>query len=183
MKNNLNSFCDVLNILISPKTDIHSSKRLTRTQSGKTLYKKHSLSSFLNNSVQNYSSKTPSSKFIIESEQLCQEKNQLMNIVKKLKYKLFLLKIQNKELGNQIEEKDDEINNILISNKNNSNKENSSLMIKINKQIEELKDKIRLLEDKNVFLKKNNKLTKSNEYEIENLFFNEHIRQINNLIS
>ena len=56
-------------------------------------------------------------------------------------------------------------------------------MIKINKQIQELKDKICLLEDKNFLLKKNNKLTKSNEYEIENLYFNEHIRQINNLIA
>ena len=183
MKNNINSNFDVLNILISPKTDFHSSKILTRTQSGKTLNKKQSLSTVFHNSFQNYFSKTPSSKFIIESEQLCQEKHQLMNKVKKLKNKLFLLKIQNKELVNQIEEKDEEINNILISNKNNSNKENSVLMIKINKQIQELKDKICLLEDKNFLLKKNNKLTKSNEYEIENLYFNEHIRQINNLIA
>ncbi len=183
MKNNINSNFDVLNILISPKTHFHSSKILTRTQSGKTLYKKQSLSTVFHNSFQNYFSKTPSSKFIIESEQLCQEKHQLMNKVKKLKNKLFLLKIQNKELVNQIEEKDEEINNILISNKNNSNKENSVLMIKINKQIQELKDKICLLDDKNFLLKKNNKLTKSNEYEIENLYFNEHIRQINNLIA
>ena len=183
MKNNINSNFDVLNILISPKTDFHSSKILTRTQSGKTLNKKQSLSTVFHNSFQNYFSKTPSSKFIIESEQLCQEKHQLMNKVKKLKNKLFLLKIQNKELVNQIEEKDEEINNILISNKNNSNKENSVLMIKINKQIQELKDKICLLDDKNFLLKKNNKLTKSNEYEIENLYFNEHIRQINNLIA
>ena len=182
MKNNLNLFFDVLNVLISPKTDMNSSKIITRVQSGKTLYKNKSLSSIINNSIKNYSSQTPSSKFIIESEQLCQEKYQLMNLVKKLKNKLFLLKIQNKELGKQIQEKDDKINNILISNKNNYNKENSILMIKINQKIEELKEKISLLEDKNVLLKKNNKLTKSNEYEIENFFFNEHIKQINNLI-
>ena len=40
MKNNLNLFYDVLNILISPKTDMHSSKILTGVQSGKILYKK-----------------------------------------------------------------------------------------------------------------------------------------------
>ena len=79
MKNDfLHSSLKSLNIMLSPV----NIKKLSRAQ--KSTLKKSKSSS---NSIQYSTSLNINSKYLFESEKLCQEKFQLINVVKKLKNK------------------------------------------------------------------------------------------------
>ncbi len=181
--NRLNSNLGVLNTIYSPKINTTFKKIFHNVLTARPSTSRKSVLNSLNNSSPLFSSQTPSSRFIIESEQLYQEKLQLINTVKKLKLKLYLLKKQNKVLRVQIKEKDNDINNIILENENNSFNQNSLIMKKIQKQSDDLKEKIDEIQKKNFSLKKNFKLTRLNENDIENFCLEEQIKKMNTLIS
>ena len=174
MKNDfLHSSLKSLNIMLSPV----NIKKLSRAQ--KSTLKKSKSSS---NSIQYSTSLNINSKYLFESEKLCQEKFQLINVVKKLKLQLYFLKRQNKEIREQIKVKDNKIKNIVDKNDNNLLNKNIYLIKKIKKQIEDLKCEIKEIDEKSSLMKKNEKLTKLNEYEIEKISLEEQINKINNLL-
>ena len=181
--NQLNSNLGILNTIYSSKINTTFNKIFHNELTARPSTSRKSVLNSLNNSSQLFSSQTPSSRFIIESEQLYQEKLQLINTVKKLKLKLYLLKKQNKVLRVQIKEKDNDINNIILENENNRFNQNSLIMKKIQKQTDDLKEKIDEIQKKNFFLKKNFKITRLNENDIENFCLEEQIKKMNTLIS
>ena len=152
-------------------------KKLSRAQ--KSTLKKSKSSS---NSIQYSTSLNINSKYLFESEKLCQEKFQLINVVKKLKLQLYFLKRQNKEIREQIKVKDNKIKTIVDKNDNNLLNKNIYLIKKIKKQIEDLKCEIKEIDEKSSLMKKNDKLTKLNECEIEKISLEEQINKINNLL-
>ena len=174
---------DPIASFISPKNSRSNLFKISHPQSGKLGKVKTYSHSTTDLSLPVFSPKLSNVKSFIEPEKLVQEKFQLRNIVRNLRKELFNLKQENLQKKNEINEKEKTILNI-INNENNEieEQENSLLMNKIRKHIKQIKQEIIDIDEKNEYLKKDNKLTKINEYLIEKEKYEEQINKMKSLI-
>ena len=173
---------DPISSFISPKNSRSNLFKVSRPQSSRLGKIKTYSSSTTDITLPAFSSKNSHVKSFLEPELLIQEKFQLRNVVRNLRKELFILNQENLKKKNELKEKDKIISNI-IDNENLENDEQENiLMNKIRKHIKQVKLEINEIEEKNEFLKKDSKLTKVNEYIIENEKMEEQINKINALI-
>ena len=173
---------DPIASFISPKNSRSNLFKFSHPQSGRLGKIKTYSNSTTDLSLPVFSPKLSNVKSFIEPEKLVQEKFQLRNIVRNLRKELFNLKQENLQKKNEINQKEKTILNIINNENNEIEEQGSSLMNKIRKHIKQIKQEIIDIDEKNEYLKRDNKLTKINEYLIEKEKFEEQINKIKSLI-
>lgn len=123
-------------------------------------------------------------KYQIESEKLYEQTMQLKSTISSLRKELAELKRENNQKDLIIWKKDKEINDLIESNETEDGEEdNTTLILRIRRQNKELKNETDDMKDKNDELRKNVKLTKMNEYTIENEILQGQINDMKTLIN
>ena len=123
-------------------------------------------------------------KYQIESEKLYEETMQLKSTISSLRRELTELKRENNQKDLLIWRKDKEINDLLERNEaEESEDDNTTLILRIKRQNKELKNETDEMREKNQELKKNAKLTKMNEYTIENEILQGQLNEMKILIN
>ena len=123
-------------------------------------------------------------KYQIESEKLYEETMQLKSTISSLRRELTELKRENNQKDLLIWRKDKEINDLLERNEaEESEDDNTTLILRTKRQNKELKNETDEMREKNEELRKNVKLTKMNEYTIENEILQGQLNEMKILIN
>lgn len=136
-------------------------------------------------SLSSLTTKNSNIKYQIENEKLYEETMQLKATISNLRKELFEIKKENKQKDDEIQIKDKEINDLIESNyetEENEGENYTSLLLKIKRQNKLIKSEIEEIKGKNQELKKNIKITKTNEHSIENEIYQFQIGKLSALI-